>query len=151
MFITMVVLFSGEVFTLISCISLIETTFIALSISAMMYMRKKHPEWKRPIKVDSKTPAPPSPSPLLFSHSLYLPLSLLSLPSTSKFSTITATISTWESTHLRSVWIIPITSLLDDRNTCSSISTMLPILIGASTYLPGYLHAYTPISSTYLP
>jgi L-type amino acid transporter 8 len=48
---SLVYLSSTDIYALINYASFVETAFITLSISGMLYMRYTHPDLKRPIKV----------------------------------------------------------------------------------------------------
>lgn len=49
--ITMFLLFTDDVYSLINYVSFVEILFILISISGLLYLRKKQPNLKRPIKV----------------------------------------------------------------------------------------------------
>ncbi|XP_059607883.1 Y+L amino acid transporter 2 [Phlebotomus argentipes] len=50
--ITLVLLFIDDVYALINYVSFVEALFILISISGLLYLRKKQPDAKRPIKVN---------------------------------------------------------------------------------------------------
>ena len=52
--ITMFLLFTDDVYSLINYVSFVEILFILISISGLLYLRKKQPNLKRPIKVSGQ-------------------------------------------------------------------------------------------------
>lgn len=48
---SIVMLLVSDVYVLITYSSIVESFFIMLSVSAVLYFRYKHPDMKRPIKV----------------------------------------------------------------------------------------------------